>query len=37
MRLTSAIVVAAERNPTDHRGTFQRLMDLTLDGYRARP
>lgn len=36
MRLTSAIVVAAERNPTDHRGTFDRLMQLALDGYRAR-
>jgi AcrR family transcriptional regulator len=37
MRLTSAIVVAAERNPTDHRGTFNRLMDLALQGIQTRP
>lgn len=37
LRLTSAIVVAAERNPADHRGTFQRLMALAMDGVRTRP
>jgi AcrR family transcriptional regulator len=37
MRLTGAIVVAAERNPADHKGTFDRLMALALDGFRARP
>lgn len=35
LRLTSAIVLAAEKNP-EERGLFSRLMSLAVDGMRTR-
>jgi AcrR family transcriptional regulator len=36
LKLTYAVVLAAEKNPTE-KGLFQRLMSLMVDGMRTRP
>jgi AcrR family transcriptional regulator len=36
LKLTHALVLAAEKNPTEH-GLFDRLMSLVVDGIRTRP